>query len=516
MKSIRDVSAFGAIAAEDDNLQKYFVKTFVFDDVLTGVKQVVVGRKGSGKTALYLALLERSRSLGHFSVGLTFQDYPWALHYKYASDVTDRYERFLASWKFLIFIELFKIILTDAERDARYILQPQKDALAAVEKFIKNNWGVIAFDYKKTFPSGGFALGAGDIKPSAAGFSLGGVSITRDGAKLGDTLSRLNEWLWHLLSVIGTDSPSAYIVFDELDAGFKSDSEDYVDRVTGLLLVVRQLTKEFAAIKLPFKVVAFLRSDIYDALHFGDKNKLTEANVSFLQWNDDLEYHGCSLKELIDHRIREELQLGLDVSDPWSVAFDPQVMRGTQPKFKHITFRSHLRPRDVIKFCNCALDEAKKRLRSRSRGGGPELITNDDIREARESYSQYMLAELDDEIAKSYTNWQRYLAILRKIGSTRFDRAQFAGAYAQVKPQLALELAEEEVLYMLYKYSIIAFERAAGKKGAYYDHFRFMDETVRLDPEARSFLVHRALKEALALSELNRQGGPDSAEDDGA
>lgn len=505
-KTILEVASFGAISAEDDDLKKYFVQTDIYKDIQAGKRQVIIGRKGSGKTALYRALLEQQPT--RRTVGLTFQNYPWALHYRYESRLEDRHSRFVQSWRFLVFLEILKVILNDQDRAEKYQGKDQKDALKAVEDFIKKNWGVLNFDYKKTFPAGGFQLNSFEFKPEVMGNAVGGVGVSRDGGALGDTLSRLNEWLWSCLSTVAPGAPQVFILFDELDAGFDPTLPDYLDRVIGLLLAIRGLSRDFTKVGARFFPVVFLRSDIFSALHFGDKNKLTETNAKFLVWNEDLEYSGSSLKELIDHRIRRELDLDASVKQPWTHAFDAQSMRGTQHKFNHITFRTYRRPRDVIKFCNCALDAAKKRIRSL---GAPHLITNDDIRAARRPYSEYLLAELDDEIASSQPDWAKYVEVLKKIGTVWFKKRDFASAFRALKKPLNLQLSEESALQFLYDYSIIGFERAAGGTGLAV-HFQYFDESVRFDAEARQFLVHRGLKEVLEIKEPTGGGG----EEDGA
>jgi hypothetical protein len=451
-----------------------------------------------GKTALYLALLEQESNGDVHAHGLTFGDYPWGLHSKYSYELTTRHERFLASWRFLTALEIFKILLTADDRRSRYTKKAQ-DALNEVESFIQKNWGVIAFDYKKTFPSGGLNLDGLSISPEIAGFGLGGVQLKRTGA-LGATIERLNEWLSNALAAVASEAPSIFVLFDELDAGYDLNSEDYVDRVVGLLLGVRLMAREFSRFNGRFYPVAFLRSDIYDSLHFGDKNKVTEANVVSLSWNDDLDYHGSSLKQLIDHRIRKSLGLSSNIQSAWNRAFDGDVMRGTQHKFNHITFRTYLRPRDVIKFTNCALDSYKQRVQ---REGEESKISNDDVTNARLAYSKYLLNELDDEIAGNYLEWNDYLEVLRRIKETKFTRPVFEEAHRLVDKQFNFKNTLDELLRFFYRYSIIGFERSPGGEGLEY-HFRYLDESVRFQPDAKAFMVHRGLKEVLELKDTGQ------------
>ena len=127
------------------------------------------------------------------------------------------------------------------------------------------------------------------------------------------------------------------------------------------------------------------------------------------------------------------------------------------------------------------------------------MIANEDIRNARRAYSKYLLNELDDEIAASTPRWVDYVEVLRRIQTTRFTRQVFDEAYDDLsKRGISLDLSADELLAFFYRYSIIGFERASGAAGLDWQ-FRYTDETIRFNPDARSFMVHRGLKEALEL-----------------
>ncbi len=331
MPTIKDIQSFGAIAAEDDDLARFFVSTPVFQQVRSGDRQIVVGRKGSGKSALYLALMQKANSsnlYAYFASGLIFSDYPWALHYKYARDGADAEERFTASWEFLVLLEVAKKLLADSERKNRGYSKDAKKALDSLETFLKKNYGTTSFDYKKTFPNGPFKVDNIAFNPQVLGNGLGGIGVEREAGSLGETLSRLNEWLRSCLLTCTSAAPEVLILFDELDTGFDPQAKNYADRIIGLLIATRRLARFFREAALPFKAVAFLRSDVYEHLHFGDKNKITENNVATLFWNDDVDppHKGASLKQLIDHRVRVQLQLDDKVKNSWDRAFDDQLM----------------------------------------------------------------------------------------------------------------------------------------------------------------------------------------------
>ena len=130
----------------------------------------------------------------------------------------------------------------------------------------------------------------------------------------------------------------------------------------------------------------------------------------------------------------------------------------------------------------------------------PIEAVRDDLKAARVPYSNYFRDELDDEISAVDASWQRLLDILRRVGSARFLLEEYSTAYEFVTNRSPLELTVEDSLGFLYRYSIIGFERAITGAGIIHQ-FKYQDEAVSFEADAASFLVHRALKETLGLTE---------------
>ena len=53
MSNLRDVKSFGKVEAEEDAILTYFVEMDVTERILDGSTFLILGRKGSGKTALF-------------------------------------------------------------------------------------------------------------------------------------------------------------------------------------------------------------------------------------------------------------------------------------------------------------------------------------------------------------------------------------------------------------------------------------------------------------------------------
>lgn len=425
MSELDAMKSFGGTAAEDDDIKRFFVKTPAFSEIFAGEKSVVVGRKGSGKTALYIAVQDAAGDQRKAVAPLNFSSYPWATHAKYVDQGADSTEKYVSSWTFLILASAVSSVL---ERGFSVGGRPQTDAKRDLEEFLKKNYGSVHLDFRRAFPEGGIRVdgiqGGGGLGPVTGS---AGVHVGRDGVTFSNDLSRVNAWIQAKLEILRPSIPECFVLFDELDMGYDPARQEYIDRVVGLLIAARRISAWRSRVGVSVYPVVFLRSDIFEGLHFGDKNKIRSANLVELSWNDDLDYHGSSLKQLIDFRIEKELSRpGVTGDRAWASVFHPKLMRGTQHKFQHISYRSFLRPRDIITFCNLALKEAK--LRVERDPAAIAMITNEDIRAARSKYSRYFKFELDDEISEAHPEWQQYLEVLRSVGAAKFEMGEYVKA----------------------------------------------------------------------------------------
>jgi hypothetical protein len=482
------IDEFGSIDAESERqLAEFFVKTDAYGRIEDQEHIIVSGRKGTGKTAIYEALLRRMDIdySNTSAAGLRFQDYPWGVHAEVSDGSASPVERYAASWKFLILIELSKLALKNPGKPASSTATTCERVLG---DFIRANWGQLEFSFKDVFRKRRYTF---DFGPSILGNSLGSLKMTHvPRAQLSGVLRDANSWLAVLLSNILDQDHWYYVAFDDLDRGFDPDDGEYLARITGLLLASREIfhwAKDRSCTATP---VVFIRSDIYEHLSFPDKNKITQNLLETLTWTDADEGEN-SLKSLIDQRIR--VITGTEVEDPWSEVFSPQLMRGTQKKFNHIAARTYLRPRDMIKFCNLCAQEA--------RGDNGTLIENEHIAQARSAYSEYLVNELDDEIHDVSPRWRDYLDVLRRVHKMRFARSDFDTAFSALRLNKA-GVTADDALELLYRFSIVGFTKfGGGGYGGSAVAFRYKDPAVSFDPSATRFHVHAGLKDALELVE---------------
>ena len=190
--------------------------------------------------------------------------------------------------------------------------------------------------------------------------------------------------------------------------------------LTGLILAAREVRREAERAEVTINPVIYLRNDLWDELQFSDKNKVSQSLALHLEWSSE------SLKDLVNERLKARLS----PEARWEDIIAPELMRGSQPKWNHITSRGFLRPRDAISFLNSILGQAKRR------SDDPLILSNKDIVSAREEYSAYLKKELDDEIDPHWEFWGKALRACSAISTVTFERREFVAAYQSLKDSL--------------------------------------------------------------------------------
>ncbi|MES1949149.1 hypothetical protein C84B14_17460 [Salinisphaera sp. C84B14] len=497
MYEISTIENFGAVDADnDDLLLQVFEGHEAFEAVLAHSRYLITGRKGSGKTAIYKKLLSRDQAQT-FVYGHTFSDYPWHYHDAQARAGIPDYDKFTHSWKYLIYLSLAKIILNQDQS------LPHNDrsmeCMAPIERFVVDTYGSRDPDLTQIFtPTKEMRLNPYfqiDVKALKAGVSPERVPIK----ELPTVVQDVNKNLQHLILSSVNEDNEYLVAFDQLDLGYDPKNDDYKNRLIGLLLACRDINTAAREAGVKVFIAIFLRDDIYNSLHFEDKNKITENFACLIEW--DTPRTERTLKDLMEKRFT--LRLGeKNEKITWGNIFDEdQEMTGRQSKYNHITDRTYLRPRDAIKFCNLILSQYKRRIKNETCDEGK--IDNVDINNARHGYSEYFLKELDDEIHKHLPGYERYLEVVKAIGAWQFDKETFMSKWSDQGLDDDNQ-APLEVLRQLFEFSVLGFYRpgGGGYGGSEYV-FKYKDPGAQFDATATRFRVHPGLIEVLGLKRTN-------------
>lgn len=139
--SVRQVD-FGRLDAEtEEHLLEYFVDTGVVARIASGARQYVVGRKGSGKTALFRRLDEKA--LGHPVFRMEFADYSWEAHKQLAEAGVTAESAYVASWRFTF---LMSIVSYWADKGAGGLKRRARKITEAIYGAESPPWYWLLFD----------------------------------------------------------------------------------------------------------------------------------------------------------------------------------------------------------------------------------------------------------------------------------------------------------------------------------------------------------------------------------
>jgi hypothetical protein len=495
MKILRDVETFGSTDADNDSiLLQAFEDHEAYQDVVALRRHMIIGKKGSGKTAIFKKIIT-TREPGFFSYGHTFSDYPWHYHEKQARIGIPDFDKYTHSWKYLILLSIAKLVLNQDQSlpcDAQAM-----EEMVRLESFIVDTYGSRDPDLSQVFsPTMQLKLKPNfeiDLKILKAGVSPESVPMTDLPVIVQEVNAALSRSILRCLN----PAHKYYVAFDQLDLGFDLNSPEYANRLIGLLLASRDMNIAAREAGMQLFVVVFLRDDIYDCLHFEDKNKMTENFVSLIEW--DTPRTKKTLKGLMERRFAIVLAENGATPMKWEDVFnEKREMPGHQTKYEHMLDRTYLRPRDFIKFVNCALARFKERSSLDSGTDDPVRIDNVDVHNARVEFSEYFLREIDDEVHKHMPNYDQELDVLRALGKWQFERSEFEKVRNEQRPSAELSVAE--ALEKLYEFSFVGFYRAGGRGFGGSEYlFKYREPRTRFDPTATRFRIHPGLIEVMGL-----------------
>ena len=364
---------------ESDSLPDYFVSTSTYAETLRSRYSIVVGRKGTGKTATLYALIDQLKSdpRNHVCVikpvGYELEGLMDIL--KQESSRSEMGYLVESFWKFLLYTELAKSVYEQILGKPSYY--ERTGAESAIFQFVERYQSLIRPEFSIRLEAA-----VGRLRESGAAPS------TAEGRRLRISELLHTEMLAELRVLLGEALKSkakVTILVDNLDKAWNRnvDLQLLSDLLFGLLSGSRRAAEDFgrdasglAPVNLFFAL--FLRSDIYVAmLEFAKERDKLPARV--INWDDP-----ALLKRIIEQRF---MKSSADIKFPhevWERFFTPTV--GGIPTWQYIGKRILPRPRDLIFLIKSALQFAVNR--------GQTLVEANDIVDGEKQYSRFALDSL--------------------------------------------------------------------------------------------------------------------------
>ena len=371
---------------EMTTLASYFLATDQFRKAIRGEANLVVGRKGAGKTALFIQMRDKLRS-DKRNVVLDLKPEGYQL-LKLKEDILTHLSQgashhlVTAFWEYLILLEITYKLL-EKDQNAHKFNHEIRDLYIRLEQTYKTEGHSVEGDFSERL----LALSHRISQDYAQRYG------ETDGTKL--TTDQVTQLVYSHDVRNLRDQVSAYlehkegvwVLFDNLDKGWSTQGVDVVDAMVLRCLIDagRKVERDMRKGGNTVHCIAFIRNDVYEHLMRQSADYGKEMRVA-LDWTDsDL------LRELMRLRL---IAAAPDAKPDWTFE---QIWRQLcvshyrgEETSSYIIERALMRPRNVIKIFAHAKGFAANLAHNR--------IEDQDLEKGCKAYSQDLLVELDHEL----------------------------------------------------------------------------------------------------------------------
>ena len=372
-----------SIAEDEKNaLLNYFVKTYSYTKAFNSRNSIFFGRKGTGKTAMYIKLYDdfgqkdNTYVIGLKPESIELLEYIQAV--KLYSDLASKKNLFHSIWKYVLYskllIELFE--KTVAKNRYEYFNIEKK-----IIEFYSSNKEKLELNF------------------------IGTIRILFDESEhKNQSISKVLEdynktFLLPIIDIIkeyfhSTKYYKIVVLADNLDKAWDADADLSLqaEMILSLLEIAGKIEHELFDKKnktIETTVIMFLRTDIHEFVLSCSRepDKLTVIS-------NEVEWISCRelLKQVVEKRISHVLELGDrdNMQEIWKEYFD----FGREDPFELVQKACLPRPRDIIFFFGKMFESACNHSRDK--------VNKTDFEYALDSYANYLYQNLFAEMGAEY------------------------------------------------------------------------------------------------------------------
>jgi hypothetical protein len=472
----------GAIAAENEfrTLEDYFVRTSEYLRTVRGEVEMVAGRKGSGKTAIFFMVRDHfRRERGSIVVDLRPESHQLSLFRGELMKMmeTGVFDHTLAAfWYFVVLSEVLLAIRRDLEFAQRRSSAFMRGDIDELDKTLRNLQISEAGDFTARINRlSDYVLR--EIKVlSKKGQQLPPEQLTNVVFKGGIAEAKA------LVTRLTEKSPTIVFLFDNIDKGWATNGVDAFDvRLVRLLIeALERIKRDLNVVDRRFISVVFLRNDVYELMvdETPDRGK---AAIVRIDWTDR-----AKLRQVIHRRLQASVDEDADFNSLWARYFVPVV--GERETFEYLVDHCLMRPRFLINIIEYAVANAINR--------GHQLVEAEDCTDAVRQHSNYLLNEFGYEIRDVSGLSSRLLHSL--VGTTLFvTKAEVIDRFK--KGGVAAENLERAFHLMLW-YGVLGVISPSGAERYIYDfdyNMNRLEAEIDTQRDEPLFVVNRALHVAL-------------------
>jgi hypothetical protein len=429
--------------AEHLKLQDYFLRTAEYAKALNANGGVVVGRKGSGKSAIFYRISdEKSRDRRNLVVELSpdshnLSELREALLEVMSAGIFDH--TIAAFWQYILYAEILLKIREWLLPKARFNLSLLQRVQEIENKYLLTE-EMVAADF-----TGRLELAVAHMIQAISGLPPGANARQQfTNLLFEDQIPALRDTIIELSS----DLDSLVLLFDNVDKGWPSTGIEQTDirMIRHLAEQLGKIQRELGKRSVTFEYLLFLRSDVFEQLvqETSDRGKY---NAIRIDWSD-----GEQLTNLMQRRATYNFD-DKDADRVWA-AINP-VMNGSTGMAEMIK-SSLMRPRFLIDLCENALSFAINR--------GHATIQAVDIESALERHSLYLVSYFGFEIRDLSGISEAIFYQFVGEGSV-LTESEVEGIIARVSPSISVQ----DVIRLLIWYGFLGIPDQAGNAVYIYD-----------------------------------------------
>jgi hypothetical protein len=378
----------GATSAENEmrDLERYYLETDQFLKSLRGEAHLVVGRKGSGKSAIFLQIRDAERDKNrNKNIVLDLKPDGYKL-----IKFKERILQFLAEgtyqhtitafWEYVLLLEIcYKILEKDKQRHIH------DHSLYDGYRRLADLYRVDGYDSEGDF-SERMSMLMEKIYSEYQSKYGDNKSVSLSASEVTELLYKHDvKLLKQQLGSYLENKEVLWLLFDNIDNGWPTSGLQHEDllMIRALIDATRKIERQFSNSDFKVRSVVFLRNDVFELLVKETSDRGKEASV-ILDWTDsDL------LRELVRLRIVSNgLDENLDFKTAWLRLFVTHYKGEETSQF--LIDRSLMRPRFLLNLIN--------HCKSFAINLNHEIIESSDIEKGVNAYSSDVLRDIGYEL----------------------------------------------------------------------------------------------------------------------
>jgi hypothetical protein len=448
--------SLGASAAENEfrHLQDYFIQTFQFRRAMDGTGKIVVGRKGSGKTAIFFQVRDKKREdRRNVIVDLKPESHQLTLlreNILQLHDIGVFDHTIAAFWQYLIHVE---ILLKLREQ---IVLAPQRARDVTRDTFKVAQEIDRLFDAVESDMSGDFTSRLSALVNSI----VLEIEALQSREQRRPSVEELTNIIFQIdlraarTLIEKSVQPRTVIVFlfDNIDKGWSARGVKPEDvRLVRLLIeALNKMQRDLRRHGIDLQFLVFLRNDIYELLIDETSDRGKEGQI-LIDWSDH---------EQLKRIILERIQYSLDLDFPsftaaWRTFFVPTI--DGVDSFEYLAKRCLMRPRFLIDLIENCISIAVNR--------GHDKVSADDLKAACRQHSYYLISDFGYEIRDvSSVTHDLFYAFIGIGELVTYDEVRRALGDAGIS-----ETDRDRIIELLLWYGFLGLALASNKKLFIYD-----------------------------------------------